>query len=89
MNQALQLVIQKCYHAAMSLSEIRQAKGLSQRKFSEKSGLAQPMVSRIESPSANPTLETIRIYAKAMEMPAYQVVAILCGEEKMIQKSCQ
>lgn len=70
----------------MTLTSIRQSKGLSQRAFAEQSGLPQPLVSRIESGSGNPTLESLKSYSRALGLPVSAVVAILCGEKNDSEK---
>lgn len=70
----------------MTLSSLRQSKGLSQRELAERSGLAQAMVSRVESEGYNPTLDSLRAYAKGLDVPVSVVASILSGEKTDTEK---
>lgn len=49
------------------LKEIRKAKGLNQTILSERSGVSQSLISKIERGEANPTMEVMRALAGALE----------------------
>ena len=49
----------------LALTEMREARGLTQRELSEKTGIKQPMLARIERGQV-PTLPTLRRIAQAL-----------------------
>jgi transcriptional regulator with XRE-family HTH domain len=51
---------------AAQLLALRKAKGLTQRQLSEKTGIQQSEISRIEAAHANPTLVTVSAIAHAL-----------------------
>jgi transcriptional regulator with XRE-family HTH domain len=52
---------------------IRHMKGLSQGHIEERSGLLRCYVSRVESSATCPSLETLNKFARALEIPLYQL----------------
>jgi transcriptional regulator with XRE-family HTH domain len=71
------------YAAAMlighKLREIREAKNMSQVEISEATGLVQPYVSRVENGHTVPGVETLEKWARALQVPLYQI--LYDGEE--------
>lgn len=53
---------------AKNLRLIRSAAGLSQAGLAERTGLSQTWISRLESGTANPTIETLMILSNVMEI---------------------
>ncbi len=62
------------------LTEMREARGLTQRELSEKTGIKQPMLARIER-GQMPTLPTLGRIAQALSAR----VVILPGEDVLIE----
>jgi transcriptional regulator with XRE-family HTH domain len=54
------------FRVAAQLLALRKAKGLTQRQLSEKTGIQQSEISRIEAAHANPTLVTVSAIAYAL-----------------------
>jgi transcriptional regulator with XRE-family HTH domain len=55
------------------LRELREKKNLSQREIEERSGLLRAYLSRVENGHTIPTVETLQKWAKALEVPMYQL----------------
>jgi len=55
-------------HGMKHLRRIRKDRGLTQEQLSEKAGVSQGMVSRIEAGTANPTLDIIEALAEALDV---------------------
>lgn len=53
---------------------IRKAKKLSQGDIQHRTGLLRPFTSRIEHGQSVPSLETLEKFARALEVPLYQLV---------------
>jgi transcriptional regulator with XRE-family HTH domain len=51
-----------------AMIDARKSKGLTQKQLSEKSGIAQGDISKIERASANPSLRTLKRLAAGMDM---------------------
>ena len=56
------------YMVISALIKAREDQELSQRQLSERTGIAQADISRIETGNANPTLRTIQKLAKGLGM---------------------
>jgi transcriptional regulator with XRE-family HTH domain len=56
------------------LREIREAKNLSQGDIAEGTGLVRPYISRVENGHTIPGLETLERWARALDMPLYQIL---------------
>lgn len=54
------------FRLAGELLSLRKARGLTQRQLSEKAGIQQSEISRIEAAHANPTLGTVSALAHAL-----------------------
>ena len=54
------------FRVAAQLLALRKARGLTQRQLSEKTGIQQSEISRIEAAHANPTLVTVSVMARAL-----------------------
>src|ERR1700674_1989598 len=55
------------------LRELRQRKGLSQGDIEKRTGLIRCYVSRVENGHTVPALETLEKFARALEVPMYQL----------------
>lgn len=51
------------------MRELRKASGLSQEEFADKVGFARTYMSRIETGTANPSLDAIQALADGLEVP--------------------
>jgi transcriptional regulator with XRE-family HTH domain len=56
------------YEIIRAMIEARRTSGITQKQLSEKSGIAQGDISRIERASANPSLRTLKRLAAGMDM---------------------
>jgi transcriptional regulator with XRE-family HTH domain len=56
------------YEIIRAMIEARKTSGMTQKQLSEKSGIAQGDISRIERASANPSLKTLKRLAAGMDM---------------------
>jgi len=52
---------------------IREAKNLSQHDVEERSGLKRSYISRVENGHTVPSVETLEKFARALEVPLYQL----------------
>ena len=55
------------------LRELRKQKKLPQREIESRSGLQRAYLSRVENGHTVPTIETLEKWAKALEVPIYQL----------------
>jgi transcriptional regulator with XRE-family HTH domain len=55
------------------LRELREKKNLSQREIEQRSGLLRAYLSRVENGHTIPSIETLEKWAKALEVPMYQL----------------
>jgi transcriptional regulator with XRE-family HTH domain len=55
------------------LREIRESKGFSQGFIEERTGLLRCYVSRVENNHTIPSIDTLEKWARAMEVPLYQI----------------
>src|SRR5271163_2419697 len=55
------------------LRELREQKNLSQREIEQRSGLLRAYLSRVENGHTVPSIETLEKWAKALEVPMYQL----------------
>lgn len=56
------------------LKQFRELKGLSQGKLEERSGLLRCYISRVENGHTVPSVDTLEKFARALEMPLYQLL---------------
>ena len=56
------------YQIVLALAKARAKTGMTQKELSEKSGVMQSEISRIENGNGNPSLKTLRKLAKGMNM---------------------
>lgn len=56
------------------LKTLRKARNLSQGDIEERTGLLRCYVSRVENGHTIPSLETLEKYARALELPMYQLM---------------
>lgn len=52
----------------LSIAEARKARNISQQELSEKTGIIQSDISKIENGKANPTINVLKRLAEALEM---------------------
>lgn len=57
-----------------TLRIIRKAQGLNQEQLAEKAGVEQSTISKIENGWDGVTLRNLRLIAKALDIPAYQLL---------------
>jgi transcriptional regulator with XRE-family HTH domain len=55
------------------LRELREQKKLAQREIEDRSGLQRAYLSRVENGHTVPTIETLEKWARALEVPIYQL----------------
>jgi len=56
------------------LKELREVKNLSQGDIERRTGLLRCYTSRVENGHTVPSLETLEKYARALEIPLYQLM---------------
>ncbi len=56
------------------LKQFRELKGLSQGKIEERTGLFRCYISRVENGHTVPSIETLEKFARALDMPLYQIL---------------
>jgi transcriptional regulator with XRE-family HTH domain len=56
------------------LKQLRELKGLSQGEIEERTGLLRSYISRAENGHTVPHVETLEKFARALEMPLYQLL---------------
>ena len=61
-------------YLAARLKDLREAKGLSQGDIEERTGLLRCYISRVENGHTVPAVETLEKFARALEVPLYQLV---------------
>lgn len=60
-------------HIGEKLRELRESKGLSQGEIEKRTGLLRVYVSRVENGHTVPAIETLEKFARALEVPMYQL----------------
>jgi transcriptional regulator with XRE-family HTH domain len=65
------------------LRQLREAKNLSQGHVEEKTGLLRCYTSRVENGHTVPSIETLEKYARALDVPLYQI--FLADGEKPVK----
>lgn len=60
-------------HIGEKLRELRESKDLSQGEIEKRSGLLRVYVSRVENGHTVPAIETLEKFARALEVPMYQL----------------
>ncbi len=55
------------------LRELREEKKLSQGDIEKRTGLVRPYISRVENNHTVPNIETLEKWARALEVPMYQL----------------
>jgi transcriptional regulator with XRE-family HTH domain len=58
------------------LRQFRELKGLSQAKIERSTGLLRCYISRVENGHTVPTVETLEKFARALDMPLYQLLYV-------------
>ena len=56
------------------LKQFRELRGLSQGKIEERTGLLRCYISRVENGHIVPSVETLEKFARALDMPLYQLL---------------
>lgn len=56
------------------LRQFRESKGFSQGKIEERTGLLRCYVSRVENGHTVPSVETLEKFARALDVPLYQLL---------------
>jgi transcriptional regulator with XRE-family HTH domain len=56
------------------LKQFRESKGLTQSEMEERTGLLRGYISRVENGHTVPTLDTLERFARALDVPLYQVL---------------
>jgi transcriptional regulator with XRE-family HTH domain len=56
------------------LKQFRESKGLTQSEMEERTGLLRGYISRVENGHTIPTLDTLERFARALDVPLYQVL---------------
>ena len=56
------------------LRELREEKKLSQSDIEKRTGLVRPYISRVENGHTVPAIETLEKFARALEVPLYQLM---------------
>jgi transcriptional regulator with XRE-family HTH domain len=56
------------------LKQFRELKGLSQGKIEGRTGLLRCYISRVENGHTAPSVETLEKFARALDMPLYQLL---------------
>jgi transcriptional regulator with XRE-family HTH domain len=56
------------------LKQLREWKGLSQGRIEELTGLLRSYISRVENGHTVPSVETLEKFARALDMPLYQLL---------------
>jgi transcriptional regulator with XRE-family HTH domain len=56
------------------LKQFRELRGLSQGKIEELTGLLRSYISRVENGHTVPSVETLEKFARALEVPLYQLL---------------
>lgn len=63
----LHVVVSSRLAIKVALRQARLAAGLTQAQLAKRAGIAQPMISQLEHPDYNPTLDTLAKVAKALD----------------------
>lgn len=63
-----------CSHLAANVKRLREARGLSQQRMAELSGIPRPTWASLESGSANPTLAVLSRTAEALQVSIEELV---------------
>ena len=61
----------------------RKRRGLTQAELSQRSGLSQVFISLLESGSKKPSIETLEILSKCLEVPVAVIIFQASSEEDM------
>jgi transcriptional regulator with XRE-family HTH domain len=56
------------------LKQLRELEGVSQGKLEERTGLHRCYISRVENGHTVPSVETLEKFARALDMPLYQLL---------------
>ena len=65
------------------LRELREQKEYTQGEVAKRTGLLKPYVSRVENGHSVPGLETLEKFARALEVPMYQLFLDVGGAPKL------
>lgn len=67
----------------------RKRRGLTQAELSQKSGLSQVFISLLENGNKQPSLETLEVLSKCLDVPVAVIVFQASSEEDMETKTGQ
>ena len=56
------------------LKQFRELRGLSQSKIEKRTGLVRSYISRVENGHISPSVATLEKFARALDMPLYQLL---------------
>jgi transcriptional regulator with XRE-family HTH domain len=73
-------------YIAGRLRELREYKNLSQGDIEKRTGLLRCYISRVENGHTVPALETLEKFARALEVPLYQLFYEIEGSPATIQR---
>src|SRR5260370_42039860 len=65
------------------LRELREQKQFTQGEVAKRTGLLKPYVSRVENGHSVPGIETLEKFARALEVPMYQLFLDVEGAHKL------
>ncbi len=65
------------------LRELREQKKYTQDEVAKRTGLLKPYVSRVENGHSVPAVETLEKFARALEVPMYQLFLDIEGAPKL------
>jgi len=65
------------------LRELREQKQFTQGEVAKRTGLLKPYVSRVENGHSVPAIETLEKFARALEVPMYQLFLDVEGAPKL------
>ena len=65
------------------LRELREQKQFTQGEVAKRAGLLKPYVSRVENGHSVPDVETLEKFARALEVPLYQIFLGVEGAPKL------
>jgi transcriptional regulator with XRE-family HTH domain len=71
------------------LKQFRELKGLSQGKLEGRTGLLRCYISRVENGHTVPSIETLEKFARALDMPLYQLLYEGEGPPKSLKTQAQ
>src|SRR5260370_37617881 len=71
--ELLSLEVERTMEIGQRLRELREQKNLSQGHIEKRTGLLRCYISRVENGHTVPAVETLEKFARALEIPMYQL----------------